>query len=97
VNFCYRFVQGESILIMLDMKDIYVSSGSACSSGSIDPSHVLLAIGRSREDAYGAVRMTISESTTREQADVVIDEVKAIVERLRSMSPSFAAFSRGKR
>jgi cysteine desulfurase len=97
VNFCYRFVQGESILIMLDMKDIYVSSGSACSSGSIDPSHVLLAIGRSREDAYGAVRMTISESTTREQADAVIDEVKAVVNRLRSMSPSFAAFSRGKR
>jgi cysteine desulfurase len=97
VNFCYRFVQGESILIMLDMKDIYVSSGSACSSGSIDPSHVLLAIGRSREDAYGAVRMTISEETTREQADAVIDEVKRVVERLRSMSPSYGAFSRGTR
>jgi cysteine desulfurase len=82
---------------MLDMKDIYVSSGSACSSGSIDPSHVLLAIGRSREDAYGAVRMTISEETTREQADAVIDEVKRVVERLRSMSPSYGAFSRGTR
>lgn len=94
ISFCYRFVQGESILIMLDMKDIYVSSGSACASGSIDPSHVLLAIGRSRDDAYGAVRMTISEETTREQADEVIEELKCIVGRLRRMSPAYAAFLR---
>lgn len=97
ISFCCRFVQGESILIMLDMKDIYVSSGSACTSGSIDPSHVLLAIGRSSDDAYGAVRMTISEETTREQADIVIDELKRIIARLRSMSPSYQAFLRRRR
>lgn len=97
ISFCYRFVQGESILIMLDMKDIYVSSGSACTSGSIDPSHVLLAIGRNKDDAYGAVRMTISEATTREQADLVIEELKGIVGRLRRMSPMYAAFLRKRR
>lgn len=97
ISFCYRFVQGQSILIMLDMKEIYVSSGSACASGSIDPSHVLLAIGRSKDDAYGAVRMTISEETTREQADMVVEELKRIVARLRSMSPSYQAFFRRRR
>lgn len=97
ISFCYRFVQGQSILIMLDMKEIYVSSGSACASGSIDPSHVLLAIGRNKDDAYGAVRMTISEETTREQADMVVEELKRIVGRLRKMSPTYAAFLRKRR
>jgi cysteine desulfurase len=96
VNFCYRFVQGESILIMLDMKEICVSSGSACTSGSIDPSHVLMAMGREREEAYGAVRMTVGADNTMEEADRVVDEVKAIVERLRSMSPSYGAYMKNR-
>ncbi len=94
INFCFRFVQGESVLIMLDMKDIYVSSGSACATGSADPSHVQMAIGRSKEDAYSAVRITISEETTKEQADMAINEIKAIVEKLRKMSPEYAQFIR---
>ena len=94
INFCFRFVQGESVLIMLDMKDIYVSSGSACATGSADPSHVQMAIGRSRDDAYSAVRITISEEITKEQADIAVREIKAIVEKLRKMSPEYAAFIR---
>lgn len=91
-NFCFRFVEGESLLIMLDQKGICASSGSACTSGSLDPSHVLLAIGLPHEIAHGSVRLTLSEETTMEEADYVVDSLKAIVERLRSMSPLYEDF-----
>ena len=77
---------------MLDMKGIAASSGSACTSGSLDPSHVLLAIGLPHEIAHGSLRLTISEETTKEDADFVVDSLKGIVERLRSMSPLYEDF-----
>lgn len=92
VNFCFRFVEGESLLIMLDQKGICASSGSACTSGSLDPSHVLLAIGLPHEIAHGSLRLTLSEDTTIEDADYVVDELKKIVDRLRSMSPLYEDF-----
>ena len=92
VNFSFRFIEGESLLIMLDMKGICASSGSACTSGSLDPSHVLLAIGLPHEIAHGSLRLTISEDTTKEDADFVVDNLKSIVERLRSMSPLYEDF-----
>lgn len=92
VNFSFRFIEGESLLIMLDMKGICASSGSACTSGSLDPSHVLLAIGLPHEIAHGSLRLTLSEDTTMEEADYVADSLKAIVERLRSMSPLYEDF-----
>jgi len=79
-------------LIMLDQKEICASSGSACTSGSLDPSHVLLAIGLPHEIAHGSLRLTISEDTTKEDADFVVDNLKSIVERLRSMSPLYEDF-----
>ena len=88
-NFSFQFIEGESLLIMLDMKGICGSSGSACTSGSLDPSHVLLAIGRPHEIAHGSLRLTLSDETTKEEIDYVIDELKAIVDRLRSMSPLY--------
>ena len=88
-NFCFRFIEGESLLILLDQKGICASSGSACTSGSLDPSHVLLAIGLPHEIAHGSLRLTLSEETTIEDADMVADSLKAIVERLRSMSPLY--------
>ncbi|WP_343209969.1 cysteine desulfurase NifS [Anaerolentibacter hominis] len=88
-NFSFQFVEGESLLIMLDMKHICASSGSACTSGSLDPSHVLLAIGLPHEIAHGSLRMTINEHITKEDADFVIDELKEIVAKLRSMSPLY--------
>ena len=91
-NFCFRFIEGESLLIMLDQKGICASSGSACTSGSLDPSHVLLAIGLPHEIAHGSLRLTLSEETTMEDVDFVADSLKAIVERLRSMSPLFEDF-----
>lgn len=91
-NFCFRFVEGESLLMLLDQKGICASSGSACTSGSLDPSHVLLAIGLPHEIAHGSVRLTLSEETTLEEADYVVDSLKAIVERLRSMSPLYEDF-----
>lgn len=91
-NFCFRFVEGESLLIMLDQKGICASSGSACTSGSLDPSHVLLAIGLPHEIAHGSVRLTLSEDTSVEDVDYVVDSLKAIVERLRSMSPLYEDF-----
>lgn len=94
VNFSFRFVQGESVLIMLDMKGICASSGSACSSGSLDPSHVLLAIGLTPEEARGSLRLTLSEDNTREEIDTTVEAVKAIVERLRSMSEEYESFQR---
>lgn len=92
VNFSFQFVEGESMLIMLDSKGICASSGSACTSGSLDPSHVLLAIGLPHEIAHGSLRLTISDETTMEDADFVIDNLKGIVERLRTMSPLYEDF-----
>lgn len=92
VNFSVQFIEGESLLIMLDMKGICASSGSACTSGSLDPSHVLLAIGLPHEIAHGSLRMTLSEENTKEEIDFVADELKGIVERLRSMSPLYEDF-----
>lgn len=92
VNFSFRFVEGESLLIMLDMEGICASSGSACTSGSLDPSHVLLAIGLPHEIAHGSLRLTLSEETTKEEIDTVVEAVKKIVERLRSMSPLYEDF-----
>lgn len=92
VNFSFRFIEGESLLIMLDMKGICASSGSACTSGSLDPSHVLLAIGLPHEIAHGSLRITLSEETTKEELDYVVDSLKAIVERLRGMSPLYEDF-----
>ena len=92
VNFSFQFVEGESLLIMLDMEGICASSGSACTSGSLDPSHVLLAIGLTHEIAHGSLRMTLSEETTIEDADYVIDKLQGIVAKLRSMSPLYEDF-----
>jgi len=91
-NFSFRFIEGESLLIMLDMKGICGSSGSACTSGSLDPSHVLLAIGLPHEIAHGSLRLTLSDETTKEEIDFVIEELKKIVERLRNMSPLYEDF-----
>lgn len=92
VNFSFRFIEGESLLIMLDMKGICASSGSACTSGSLDPSHVLLAIGLPHEIAHGSLRMTLSEETTKEDVDYVVDNLKEIVKQLRGMSPLYEDF-----
>ena len=92
VNFSFRFIEGESMLIMLDGLGICASSGSACTSGSLDPSHVLLAIGLPHEIAHGSLRMTISDETTMEDADFVVDNLKDIVEHLRGMSPLYEDF-----
>ena len=92
VNFSFQFIEGESLLIMLDMAGICASSGSACTSGSLDPSHVLLAIGLPHEIAHGSLRLTLSEETTKEDADFVVEQIKGIVERLRSMSPLYEDF-----
>ncbi|MDD5969825.1 MAG: cysteine desulfurase NifS [Anaerostipes sp.] len=91
-NFCFRFIEGESMLIMLDQLGICASSGSACTSGSLDPSHVLLAIGLPHEIAHGSLRLTLSEDITLEEIDFVVDELKKIIERLRSMSPLYEDF-----
>ena len=92
VNFSFRFVEGESVLIMLDMKGICGSSGSACTSGSLDPSHVLLAIGLEHEQAHGSLRLSLSEENTMEEADIVVEELKGIVTNLRDMSPLYEDF-----
>lgn len=94
VNFSFQFIEGESLLIMLDMEGICASSGSACTSGSLDPSHVLLAIGLPHEIAHGSLRLTISEETTKEDVDFVVEKIKGIVERLRNMSPLYEDFVR---
>lgn len=87
VNFSYKYVEGESILLLLDMDGIAASSGSACTSGSLDPSHVLLATGLDHGTAHGSIRFTISEETTEEDIDFVVHTMKGIIERLRMMSP----------
>lgn len=91
-NFSFQFIEGESLLIMLDMKGICASSGSACTSGSLDPSHVLLAIGLPHEIAHGSLRLTLSEETTREELDYTIEQLKSIVANLRNMSPLYEDF-----
>ena len=88
-HFCFRFIEGESLLILLDQRGICASSGSACTSGALDPSHVLLAIGLPHEIAHGSLRITLSEETTVEELDYVVEELKKIVERLRAMSPLY--------
>ncbi len=96
-NFSFRFIEGESLLIMLDMKGICASSGSACTSGSLDPSHVLLAIGLPHEIAHGSLRLTLSEETTKEEIDYVVDSIKEIVTKLRNMSPLYEDFIKKQR
>lgn len=91
-NFSFQFIEGESLLIMLDMAGICGSSGSACTSGSLDPSHVLLAIGLPHEIAHGSLRLTLGHENTKEEIDYVIDNLKGIVERLRNMSPLYEDF-----
>ncbi len=91
-NFSFRFIEGESMLIMLDMKGICGSSGSACTSGSLDPSHVLLAIGLPHEIAHGSLRLTLNEEISKDDIDYVVDNLKEIVARLRSMSPLYEDF-----
>ena len=92
VNVCFRYIEGESMLILLDQAGVCASSGSACTSGSLDPSHVLLAIGLPHEIAHGSLRLTLSEKNTVEEIDFVVDELKKIIERLRSMSPLYEDF-----
>lgn len=94
VNFSFQFIEGESLLIMLDMKGICASSGSACTSGSLDPSHVLIAIGLPHEIAHGSLRMTLGADTTEEELDYVVDSLKEIVAQLRNMSPLYEDFVR---
>lgn len=97
INFCFRFVEGESVLIMLDQAGICASSGSACTSGAIDPSHVLRAIGLSDEMAHESLRLTLSYENTKEEIDTVVGELNRIVERLRGMSPAYKAFLGGEK
>lgn len=91
-SFCFRFIEGESMLILLDQQGICGSSGSACTSGSLDPSHVLLAIGLPHEIAHGSLRLTLSSETTKEEIDETVEALKKIIERLRSMSPLYEDF-----
>ena len=97
VNFCFEGIEGESLLLLLDDEGICASSGSACTSGSLDPSHVLLAIGRPHEIAHGSLRLTLSEQTTEEEIDYTIDAVTRAVARLRSMSPVWRDLQSGAR
>ena len=92
INFSFRFIEGESMLIKLDLKGICASSGSACTSGSLDPSHVLLAIGLPHEIAHGSLRMTLGADTTKEELDYTVDCLKQIVQEIRSMSPLYEDF-----
>ncbi len=93
-NFSFQFIEGESLLIMLDMSNICASSGSACTSGSLDPSHVLLAIGLPHEIAHGSLRLTLSEENTIEEIDYTIEKIKEVVDKLRKMSPLYEDFVR---
>lgn len=97
VNFCFEGIEGESLLLLLDDKGICASSGSACTSGSLDPSHVLLAIGRPHEIAHGSLRLTLSRENTAEQIDKTVEAVREVVEYLRSMSPIWRDLVSGKK
>ena len=87
VHFCFEGIEGESLLLLLDEYGVQASSGSACTSGSLDPSHVLLAIGHPHEIAHGSLRLTLSEYTTEEEVELVLSAVPKVVERLRNISP----------
>ena len=97
VSFCFEGIEGESLLLLLDAAGICASSGSACTSGSLDPSHVLLAIGRPHEVAHGSLRLTIDAGNTKEEIDRIIEAVPAVVERLRDMSPVWSDLVSGKK
>ena len=95
VSFCFEGIEGESLLLMLDMKGIAASSGSACTSGSLDPSHVLLALGLPHEVAHGSLRLSLSEYNTEEEIEYVIRELPGIVSYLRNMSPVWEDLEKG--
>ena len=97
VSFCFEGIEGESLLLMLDFKGISASSGSACTSGSLDPSHVLLAIGRVHDVAHGSLRLSLSEYNTQEEIDYILEQVPQVVEYLRGMSPVWRDLQTGKR
>lgn len=97
VNFCFEGIEGESLLLLLDAKGICASSGSACTSGSLDPSHVLLAIGRPHEVAHGSLRLSLCEWNTEEEVDIILQEVPKVVEYLRNMSPMWKDLVSGKK
>ena len=94
-NISFEFIEGESMLLLLDMKGVYASSGSACTSGSLDPSHVLLSIGLPHEKAHGSLRLTLGYYNTEEEVDYIIKELPPIVSRLREMSPLYEDFIKG--
>ena len=96
VNFCFEGIEGESLLLLLDYKGVCASSGSACTSGSLDPSHVLLAIGRPHEIAHGSLRLSLSEENTAEEVDYIIRAVTEVVAYLRSISPVWRSLMEGK-
>ena len=97
INFCFEGIEGESLLLLLDDKGIAASSGSACTSGSLDPSHVLLAIGRPHEVAHGSLRLTLSDETTQEEINTTVQAVTDVVTRLRTMSPVWDELQKGVR
>lgn len=97
VSFCFEGIEGESLLLLLDAKGICASSGSACTSGSLDPSHVLLAIGRPHEVAHGSLRLTLSEENTQEEIDYIIEETTKVVKYLRDLSPVWKELLSGER
>ena len=92
VNFSFEFIEGEALLLSLDAKGICASSGSACTSGSLDPSHVLLSLGIPHEKAHGSIRFSLGDMTTEEQIDYVLEKMPPIVERMRQMSPLYEDF-----
>jgi len=96
VNFCFEGIEGESLLLLLDDRGIAASSGSACTSGSLDPSHVLLAIGRVHDVAHGSLRLSIDETLTDDEADTIIQSVKEVVAYLRGFSPVWRDLESGK-
>ncbi len=95
INFCFEGIEGESLLLLLDMRGIAASSGSACTSGSLDPSHVLLALGLPHEVAHGSLRLTINETNTMEEMDYIVEKVKEVVAYLRNISPVWEALEKG--
>ncbi len=96
MNFCFEGVEGESLLLMLDLKGVCASSGSACTSGSLDPSHVLLAIGLKHEVAHGSLRLSFSDVNDESDADYIIEVLPKIIDRLRAMSPLWDAIIHGR-